>query len=421
MSIATTDSHPGPAPRRAPPLRAERDILGRYAGDGAFLWHLRGVAVKSFAYDARSLAALDERLDAQLDGLRAAADDGWDALALAMHRDAEPGHAFLGAVLAIEQLRLRVLADLLDAAAGEPPFARALASALAWLPWPTTARILPGLLAAGSPPELRHIGVAACAAHRMDPGPLLRDSMYSNHAPLRARAMKAAGELGLAGLRRDVASGLAAAEPEVRLRAAWSGALLGDPGATPVLQACAEIPGRGGELAAQMAARRMDVQAAGDWLRSLAPRAPRAALLGAAALGDPALLPWLIGEMRRPASARLAAFAASAISGMNLREDKLAGRRPAGFEAGPSDDPDDSDVDMDPDDGLSFPDPDAAAAWWSWRRHKLRGGQRLLLGRPMDPEWLADVLANGSQPLRAHAALELACRRPGAPCATVHG
>src|SRR5688572_19522370 len=52
------------------------EILQRHAEEVAFLWRLRDAAAVAPHHDRTSLAALDERLDAHLDGLRIAGDQG---------------------------------------------------------------------------------------------------------------------------------------------------------------------------------------------------------------------------------------------------------------------------------------------------------------------------------------------------------
>ncbi len=61
------------------------------------------------------------------------------------------------------------------------------------------------------------------------------------------------------------------------------------------------------------------------WIDALgsADAGQRTALRAAAALGDPALVPWLFERMRVPATARPAAHAFSMITGVDLVESKL--------------------------------------------------------------------------------------------------
>jgi uncharacterized protein (TIGR02270 family) len=70
---------------------------------------------------------------------------------------------------------------------------------------------------------------------------------------------------------------------------------------------------------------------------------------------------------------------------------------------------------MDPDEDLPWPKPEAIHIWWRNHQKQYRAGTRYLLGQPMSPDWLQDVLRNGRQRQRAAAALELAMRQPGQP------
>ena len=59
------------------------------------------------------------------------------------------------------------------------------------------------------------------------------------------------------------------------------------------------------------------------------------------------------------------------------------GEWPEGFEAGPTDAPEDENVGMDPDEDLPWPKPEALHAWWKNRQGQFRPGTRYLLGKPM--------------------------------------
>jgi uncharacterized protein (TIGR02270 family) len=390
------------------------EVFERYASEAAFLWSLRDSAVRDPLYDLESLCELDERLETHLDGLRLAGDAGWEICKDALE-DGETGEVFAAMTLAVERQDLRGVARVLDAGGESPELARAIVSALGWAPLDRVRRILTGLLFPRCSPALHYLGIAAGAAHRVDLGPAHGYAICSSDPRLKARALRAAGELGRADLMPELKAELDAKDDGCRSSAAWSAALLGEPAAVPVLL---ELAGGGGPHAARavdMAMRRMDPVAAPAWLRAhaRAPEQMRTALVGAAALGDPTMVPWLIESMAIPETARAAGAALSMITGVDLAAEKLKTRPPEGLQAGPSDDPDDDDVAMDPDRNLPWPDVEAVREWWSRRKADFRAGARYLVGKPMSVDWLQRVLCAGNQPARAAAAVELSIRQRG--------
>lgn len=55
-------------------------VIEQHAEKAAFLWLLRDASVHEPHYSLSDLAHPDNRVDANLDGLRIAGDDGWDIL-----------------------------------------------------------------------------------------------------------------------------------------------------------------------------------------------------------------------------------------------------------------------------------------------------------------------------------------------------
>jgi uncharacterized protein (TIGR02270 family) len=166
--------------------------------------------------------------------------------------------------------------------------------------------------------------------------------------------------------------------------------------------------------------RRLDVREARARLEGLGAAAAhaRAAIAGASALGDPALVPWLLASMADPDLARVAGEAFATITGAVL-EGSSATSAPEGFRAGPSDDPADAHVAMDPDGQLRWPAASALQAWWSARESGFRRGSRYLGGAPMTATTLENDLARAHQQRRAGAAIELTLRQPGRPLTEV--
>lgn len=396
------------------------DIAHEHADEAAFLFRIRAAAAAAPHYDRASLRALDERIEAHLDGVRIAGEEGLEIAASALDED-EPGTAFTLTVLAAERANTEALAPALELAEASPGTARGVVAGLAWVPFETARCVLAPLLAPSAAACHRRIGIAACAAHREDPGEALTYALFDEDAALKARALRAVGELGRVELADTVRAELAfAGGGERRFWAAWSAALLGVEAAIPVLWS---IVDGGGPLAAPACAlvmRRLDVREARMRLEGLgaAPAHARAAIAGASALGDPALVPWLLASMADPDLARVAGEAFATITGAVL-EGSSAASAPEGFRAGPSDDPADAHVAMDPDGQLRWPAVAALQAWWSARESSFRRGSRYLGGAPMTATTLEDDLARAHQQRRAGAAIELTLRRPGRPLTEV--
>src|SRR5271157_2707566 len=290
-------------------------------------------------------------------------------------------------------------------------------SALGWLKYDQASKHISALLAADGP-ALRRVGIAASAIHRRSPGPALQDAFAADDPGLKARAFRAAGELGLVDTHIILRANLKAKHPTVRFWAAWSNALLnGHKDAMSHLQNVAAAGGPCAERAAQMAIRRLVPNDARIWLKRLVKELglKRLALIAAGAFADPEAIPFLIEQMKVPKLARVAGESFSMITGVRLDYDKLEAQKPEGFEAGPTDNPEDEKVEIDPDENLPWPDPALVQKWWNVRKGNFAKGTRYLLGQPITPESLRLALKNGYQRQRAAAALELAILKPGRP------
>src|SRR5258708_17381639 len=75
-------------------------ILSQYFEGASFLWQLRSGAVVAPHYSLADLAKLDQRVEANLDGVRIAGEAGWEICKEALS-SAEAGEVFAAAVLAL--------------------------------------------------------------------------------------------------------------------------------------------------------------------------------------------------------------------------------------------------------------------------------------------------------------------------------
>ncbi len=389
--------------------------MSQHAEGASFLWILRNRAVTAPHYSLADLAKLDQRLEAHLDGLRVAGEAGWEICKEALSTE-EPGEVFAAAALAFESGNKDRLNTVFKAGAVSPELARALVSALGWLTFQQAEPHIKQLLTSPSS-ALRFVGIAASAIHRQNPGAPVVDAIYGTDPLARARALRAVGEFGMKDALPELQKCLADEDDPCRFWAAWSMALLSDDSKPLALLASfAESNLSYREKALQVAIRRMGTPAAA-WRDKLAQDAKllRIAIIAAGAFGDPASIPWLIRHMNTPEPARVAGEAFTMITGVDIAFEDLDGDKPEDFQAGPTENREDDNVEMDPDESLPWPNPELLAKWWSRRQVDFQKGARHLLGKPVSVDWCQQVLRNGRQRQRAAAALELAIRQPGQP------
>lgn len=142
-------------------------LISEHAEEASFLWLQRSLAVDAPQYGPTQFADLDERLTAQIDGLRVAEQEGWQ-LANEQVATGEPEDLFPAAVLAIEAGG-ESLDGVFELVANSREALPGMLSAFGWV----SAQFLGGTvstLLASDLPLRRLVGIAACAMHRKDPG-----------------------------------------------------------------------------------------------------------------------------------------------------------------------------------------------------------------------------------------------------------
>jgi uncharacterized protein (TIGR02270 family) len=393
------------------------DVVARHADDAPFLWLLRDRAVAAPHYNLTDLAALDERVEAHLDGLRVADTDGW-RLAEQRLKWSEPGEVFAAGVLALNGGSRQQLERVLEAARKGIEVQRGLISAAGWIPWDSIRWLMEIWLAADCPTACR-VALAAFAVHRQDPGPVLVHLACHADATVRGRALQAAAELGRADLLPIVLHAQTDRDEACRFFAAQTAALLGDrsQGTLGMLRDLAAVPGPYQERALLMAVRCLPPAEVRDWLRQLwqCPDTLRLAARGAGAFGDPALAGVLIELMEIESVARAAGEAFETITGADLKYLDLY-QAPPRHQRREGEEGDDEELEvLDDDSDLVYPVADKIADWWRAEQHKFGMGCRYLGGYPLERDNLLKVLRNGKQRQRAATALELALLEAGQP------
>jgi uncharacterized protein (TIGR02270 family) len=392
-------------------------VVEQHAEEAAFLWTTRDRAVHTSHYLLQDLSSLDERVEAHLDGLRVAGQFGWQLCEQALDKE-EPGKLFAAAVLAFDSGDTGRIHRVLEKSCLAPEWEREFISALGWLPFSKIDGHIRELLGSERS-EIRRISIAASTVHRRDPGQPLIQALSDPSIRLRSRALKACGELGKPDLLPMILQTILDSDDACRFFAAWSAARLGDR-SPRVLNALYEIAmGHTpyAERALGMALRIMDLHQAKAWHQQLRrdPAQLRTAVIANGIVGDVEAVEYLIDLMDIPEIARVAGEAFSMITGVDLAYEHLSGEKPEGFEAGPTEDPEDENVAMDPDENLPWPVPTLVAQWWNQHRAKFQTDRRYFKGQEITVQSLREVLISGNQPERAAAALELALREPTQP------
>lgn len=391
------------------------DIAETHAEEAAFLWQLRALATRQPHYRLDDLGMLDERVSAHVDGLRVAGEAGELACRRLLAGDQSWPLALL-ALLALEAGDRLGLDRLISLAEAAPVHQPALEAAFGWASPQFLRGVMPALLQASNSPLRRRLGIVCCAMHRADPGPALAPAMEDPDPVLRARALRAAGELGRRDLIGDCLRASKDAAPACRYWAAASALLLGDRDqAIAMLASMGASAGPWQERALRRVLKAMDASGAQALLTPLLSQrtASRAAIQGIGHAGLTALVPWLIEGMRDPRSARLAGEAFSLITGADLALLDLD-RPPLPLKGvGPSDDPDDDDVALDPDEDLPWPEADRVAQWWTREASRAEGGSRRFMGQAVTPGHALHVLREGAQRQRIAAAQHLSLISPG--------
>jgi uncharacterized protein (TIGR02270 family) len=391
-------------------------VVSQHAEMTAHLHGVRNVLVHAPHVKVEHLLRIDKRLAAHLDGLAISGERGASVCMQALENP-DPGVMFAVAVPTIERQDSNGLARLQALASTSAEVRSGLIAAFGWV----TASALQGIVArslSSDDPLARLIAVAACALHRVDPGLASARRIMDPDPLVRARALRTAAEIGCGEVVTACEAALHDDEPNIQFWAGWSAVLLGNGGvALDALARVARTPGPHRARAFRLSLQAMKTGAARRVLQELATDSKqlRGLIQGAGLVGDPTYVSWLVGQMEKNETARLAGEAFSLITGLDLALLDLERKPPEDFESGPNDDPDDPNVEMDDDDGLPWPDRKKIEEWWAANGSCFQGGTRYFMGAPVTRAHCIDVLKNGYQRQRILAAHYLCLLEPGTP------
>ena len=391
-------------------------ILQQHAEDAALLYATRASLANGAHVRLKHIRRFDDRVVAHLDGLDIAGEGGWPIIDEMLAKPSL-GAIFTATVSAIQGKAAERLDRLYALVESVPEVQSGLIAAFSWVEQDHLRGVVTGLLSSQSA-FLRKLGIAACAAHRVDPGKARDAAIEGSSIALRARAVRACGELGRRDLLPACENLLSDQDPACRFWAGWSSVLLGNRGAAlRALQIIGNSTDRFRPRAFRLALQSMDTDASSAWLRHLAqqPDNLRWLIQGSGVAGDPIYIPWLIEHMTELKTARSAGEAFSLITGLDLAYLDLDQKPPEQPVAGPNDDPNDPNVAMDPDDGLPWPDPVRITRWWQGNGSRFQPGTRYFMGALPTREHCLRILREGFQRQRILAAHYLCLLTPGTP------
>jgi len=399
-------------PRR---LAAIDSVVAQHAQEAAHLGGLRLKDLSAPHVDLQYLVRLDERITAHIDGLLLAGDQGWRHCQ-ALFEAVDAGALFAGAAVALQSNHSDRLNQVFALAESIPAARPGFLAAFGWVSAQHLQKITLALLTSASAFR-RYVGVAACSMHRNDPGALLGHAVRSPEAHVRARALRAAGELGRRDLLSSCLTGMQDKDSDCSFWAAWSAVVLGDRStALDALMSLSRTDGPHVARALRTALLCVELPRAHDLLSEFAyaPGRSRRLVQGCGYVGDPLYVHWLIEQMENDRLARVAGESFSTITGVDLALHDLERDPPAVADAGPNDDPEAADVEPDEDEDLPWPDTRKLTDWWKANEPRFTSGVRTFMGAPVTADRCTSVLRVGYQRHRRAAALLLALQRPGA-------
>jgi len=389
------------------------DVVYQHAENVCSLWVQRQNAVNEPHYSFPNLLHLDDRVEANLEGIRVAGDAGLPFLQELLEAD-DAGACFALALLALETGDNKRLEELFDQAMNKPEYIEELVSAFAWSHPLHLKDIVKSLLT--SDDEIANIiALKACAAHNKHIPNYL--PLFLNHSSSRVRSATLHAGANIGGIEfSSLLWALGTPDDEAeQFELARAKAFSNKPemAADPLIRiALSNSPFK--IDAVNLTMQLPNVKTSKELLITLDNSVGRSrdVIRGFGLLGDPSAMNWLIDKTETQEFARLAGGSISMITGIDLTHEGIElTNDPEGFYAGPDDDPSNDDVAMDEDEDLPWPDTNLLREWWD-NSARLFSDSLYLTGREKVSTELQMVLTEGKQRQRNAAAAALAVRDP---------
>lgn len=400
-------------------------IFEQYATEAAFLWILRSIAINEPHNDKQDIAALEQRINTQLDGLMTSPEQGWQVCEQALDI-VEAGEVFTAMVIAMRSHDTANIKLAVDTGLASANTMKGLVSAMGWIA-DDIANIWIERFLAGKDMLHKYLGVAACSVRRKDPGDallsILKREDCMQDAQLYSRALRLVGELRRHDCMPFLNNAVDHENDDIKFWANWSIILLGQHNNVNKLKPYVLKAGGLQNKAIQIVFRTLALNEARDVISELSKdeSQTRAVIKAIGVLGDPHAVNWLINKMQNPLYAKLAGEAFSSITGVDFDSNDLSIDTPEDYPVIPNDDLNDDIVGLDEDENLPYPDAAKVATIWQKYGKKFIVGKRYFYGKLISANILNDILNNGMQRQRHAAAMELALSENGMPLVNTHG
>lgn len=278
-------------------------IVDQHAEDAAFLWLRRRREIDGPIFGETDIGRIDQRLEANLEGLMAAGKAGWESAQAHFADYAELGELFVLGTVAMRWSDAKLVSSAIDAGAslGEAGIS-SLSAAIARTPRESLRPFVAQWLDTRDA-RLHCLGLSALWHHRVDPGPRLQDLVSHPDAAVRRRAVRLAGGLRRRDLLPAVLASLDGETAKERLAAAFAACLLGEArSAHPVIDKILATGTDQAEAAIEIRLLTTPPKAAKAWLQTRLgqPQLRVAATASLGLFGDSSVMPWLIEKMREP-------------------------------------------------------------------------------------------------------------------------
>ncbi len=388
------------------------DIFDRFIVEASFLWVLRSLSVNQPHYDVDDIRALENRIQANLDGLMTSTDTAWSLCEKAMELNG-PGETFTAAIVAFKSGDISKINRVIDAGLETPVATKGLISAIAWLP-PALRQPWIHAFLASKDTQQNYLAICLCSLLRQNPGDflnqyLLRDAGLQ-HEKLHARCLRLAGEMKRHDVLPSVIRAIHSDSEHIAFWANWAALLLGNKDNIKKLEPYVFNTCDEQARALNIVFRVLTVHPAREWVSRLAVdrQQTRAAIKAAGIVGDPLAVDGLIEKMTDATQARVAGEAFSLITGIDLEQSRLSLDSPLQPAQVPSEDVNDPIVTLDEDEHLPWPNATLIAARWQQSAPQWVKGQRYFLGKEINTDNLSPILQHGFQRQRQAATMELA-------------